>query len=139
MKRREFIKSAAGVTLAGILGRYGDLSAYETSSLQESLFEDASSPEVLTLAERVTERCVLRMIMKPQDAQYAPCLQNHWIIPGGPDNCIKNPDVPTPIGMAFAKGDPALAKFLADLVKEMKPKIDASLAKYSSLEQMLPK
>jgi ABC-type amino acid transport substrate-binding protein len=61
------------------------------------------------------------------------------IIPGGPDNCIKNPDVPTPIGMAFAKGDPALAKFLGDLVKEMKPKIDASLAKYSSLEHMLPK
>jgi ABC-type amino acid transport substrate-binding protein len=61
------------------------------------------------------------------------------IIPGGPDNCIKNPDVPTPIGMAFAKGDPAFAKFLSDTVKELKPKIDASLAKYSSLEHMLPK
>jgi ABC-type amino acid transport substrate-binding protein len=61
------------------------------------------------------------------------------IIPGGPDNCIKNPDVPTPIGMAFAKGDPAFAKFLGDLVRENKSKIDASLAKYSSLEHMLPK
>jgi polar amino acid transport system substrate-binding protein len=61
------------------------------------------------------------------------------IIPGGPENCIKNPDVPTPIGMAFAKGDPAFAKFLTDLVTEMRPKIDASLAKHSSLEHMLPK
>jgi ABC-type amino acid transport substrate-binding protein len=61
------------------------------------------------------------------------------IIPGGPENCIKNPDVPTPIGMAFAKGDPAFAKFLTDLVTEMRPKIDASLTKYSSLEHMLPK
>ncbi len=61
------------------------------------------------------------------------------IIPGGAENCIKNPDVPTPIGMAFAKGDPAFAKFLTDLVNEMRPKIDASLAKHSSLEHMLPK
>lgn len=61
------------------------------------------------------------------------------IIPGGPESCIKNPDVPTPIGMAFVKGDPALQKFLADLVKEAKPDIDASLAKHSSLEFMLPK
>ena len=27
------------------------------------------------------------------------------IIPGGPDNCIKNPDIPIPIGMAFNYGD----------------------------------
>lgn len=61
------------------------------------------------------------------------------IIPGGPDTCIKNPDVPTPIGMAFAKGDPAFTKFLTGLVQEMRPKVDASLAKHSSLEHMLPK
>ncbi len=61
------------------------------------------------------------------------------IIPGGPDNCIKNPDVPTPIGMAFTKGDPALQKFLTELVKEARPAIDASLAKHSALEFMLPK
>jgi ABC-type amino acid transport substrate-binding protein len=61
------------------------------------------------------------------------------IVPGPPEACIKNPDVPTPIGMAFAKGDPALAKFLAQLVEEMKPRIEASLARHSSLEFMLPR
>jgi polar amino acid transport system substrate-binding protein len=61
------------------------------------------------------------------------------IVPGPPDVCIKNPDVPTPIGMAFAKGDPALAKFLSQLVEEMKPRIEASLARHSSLEFMLPR
>ncbi len=60
------------------------------------------------------------------------------IVPGGPEHCIDNPDVPTPIGMAFAKGDPAFAKFLSGIVTEMKPKIDASLKKHSSLEFMLP-
>jgi len=61
------------------------------------------------------------------------------IVPGGPEHCIKNPDVPTPIGMAFAKGDPVLQKFLADLVREMKSEIEASLAKHSALEFMLPR
>jgi len=61
------------------------------------------------------------------------------IIPGGPEGCLKSPDVPTPIGMAFVKGDAALLDFMTALVKEAKPEIDASLAKHSSLEYMLPK
>jgi polar amino acid transport system substrate-binding protein len=61
------------------------------------------------------------------------------IIPGGADECIRNPDVPTPIGMAFAKGDPALQRFLEAIVVEMQPEINASIEKYSSLEYMLPK
>jgi len=61
------------------------------------------------------------------------------IIPGGADECIRNPDVPTPIGMAFAKGDPALQRFLEAMVAEMQPQINASIEKYSSLEYMLPK
>jgi polar amino acid transport system substrate-binding protein len=61
------------------------------------------------------------------------------IIPGGADECIRNPDVPTPIGMALAKGDPALQRFLKAIVVEMQPQINASIAKYSSLEYMLPK
>ena len=61
------------------------------------------------------------------------------IIPGGAAECIRNPDVPTPIGMALAKGDPALKKYLEAPVAEMQPAIDASIEKYSSLEYMLPK
>ena len=34
------------------------------------------------------------------------------IVPGGPDNCIKNPDVPVPIGIAITKGDPEFRKWL---------------------------
>jgi polar amino acid transport system substrate-binding protein len=61
------------------------------------------------------------------------------IIPGGPAECLRNPDVPTPIGMAFAKGDPAFAKYLTEFVAEQQSQIDASIAKYSSLDYMLPK
>ncbi len=61
------------------------------------------------------------------------------IIPGGADECIRNPDVPTPIGMAFAKGDPVLEKYLTAFVAEQQPQIDAAIVKYSSLDYMLPK
>ena len=59
------------------------------------------------------------------------------IVPGGPDNCIKNPDIPTPIGMAFNYGDAELKKFLEAVVADMKDELKASLHKHSQLDFML--
>lgn len=52
------------------------------------LFE-GGSPEIMAFADRVMRKCVLRNIMKPQAAEFGPHLQNHWIIPGGPDSHYK--------------------------------------------------
>jgi polar amino acid transport system substrate-binding protein len=94
-------------------------------------------------ANRMDEVLAKRIDLATLDSARAHLVAHQFpqlkIIPGGPENCIKNPDVPTPIGMAFAKGDPAFAKFLADVVNESKPAIEASLAKHSSLDFMLPK
>jgi polar amino acid transport system substrate-binding protein len=59
------------------------------------------------------------------------------IIPGGPDSCIKNPDIPIPIGMAFNYGDAELKKFLEAVVADMQNELRASLQKHSQLEFML--
>jgi polar amino acid transport system substrate-binding protein len=59
------------------------------------------------------------------------------IIPGGPDNCIKDPDIPIPIGMAFNYGDAELKKFLEAVVADMQNELRASLQKHSQLEFML--
>ena len=77
MKRREFLKAVGKVALAGALG---DLAGASDSGPLEigSLFE-AGSPEVLALAKRVMEKCVLAKIMPP-----TPPLKNTWIVPGGP-------------------------------------------------------
>jgi len=61
------------------------------------------------------------------------------IIPGGPDYCIRNPDVPVPIGIAITKGDPEFRSWLEAVIAQMQGKIDAAIEKYSSLEYMLPK
>ncbi len=77
MKRRNFLKSAGGASLASILGNFAGAS--ESATLEvEALFE-ANSPEVLALAARVMEKCVLAKIMAP-----TPPLRNTWIVPGGP-------------------------------------------------------
>ncbi len=77
MKRREFLRTVGGVALAGALG---DLAGASDSAPLDigSLFE-ANSPEVLALAKRVMEKCVLEKIMPP-----TPPLKNTWIVPGGP-------------------------------------------------------
>jgi polar amino acid transport system substrate-binding protein len=59
------------------------------------------------------------------------------IIPGGADNCIKNPDIPIPIGMAFNYGDAELKKFLEAVVADMQEELRASLQKHSQLDFML--
>ncbi len=59
------------------------------------------------------------------------------ILPGGPENCMKNPDIPTPLGMALPKGDPEFKKFLEAVVASIQTELNASIVKHSSLESML--
>ena len=91
MKRREFLKTAGGVALAGVCcgvaGACGDVfaassgvdGASEPALLDVDALFEANSPEVLALAERVMEKCVLEKIMAP-----TPPLKHTWIVPGGP-------------------------------------------------------
>ena len=76
MKRRQFIRTAAAVPLAG-LSRNPAAAAPAPPDLA-ALFE-AGDPEVLALAKRVMEKCVLEKIMPPK-----PPLEHAWIVPGGP-------------------------------------------------------
>ena len=77
MKRRELLKTVGRVSLAGL---FGDLAgASESAALDMGSLFEANSPEVLALAKRVMEKCVLEKIQPP-----TPPLKNTWIVPGGP-------------------------------------------------------
>jgi putative isomerase len=75
--RRGFIRTTAAAPVACL---FGDVSGAAGPSPTDvaALFE-AGSPEVLALARRVMEKCVLEKIMPPK-----PPLEHTWIIPGGP-------------------------------------------------------
>ena len=48
--------------------------------------------------------------------------------------CINHPDIPIPIGVGFNKGDPAFAKFMTEITEKMKPEMEKTIEKYSTLE-----
>ncbi len=76
MKRRQFIRTAAAAPLA----RFScNLAAGASDSPDLTALFEAGSPEVLALAKRVMEKCVLDKIMPP-----TPPLEHTWIVPGGP-------------------------------------------------------
>lgn len=77
MKRREFLKTAGAVSLVSALGDF--LGASEPAPFDMGMLFEANSPELLALAERVMEKCVLEKIMPP-----TPPLKNTWVVPGGP-------------------------------------------------------
>ena len=58
------------------------------------------------------------------------------VIPGGPEHCVNNSDIPFPIGMAFNYGDAEFKSFLEAVVADMQPQIDAAIVKYSSTAYM---
>ncbi len=77
VKRRDFLKTAGGASLAGLLG--GLARAADPAPPAAGALFEANSPEVLALAQRVMEKCVLDKIRPP-----TPPLKNTWIVPGGP-------------------------------------------------------
>ncbi len=77
MNRRKFLRTAAAAPWVGLCLPGAGADEIPTPNLEE-LFE-ASSPEVLALAKRVMEKCVLDTIRPP-----TPPLKNTWITPGGP-------------------------------------------------------
>jgi polar amino acid transport system substrate-binding protein len=48
--------------------------------------------------------------------------------------CIAHPDIPIPIGVGFGKGDAAFGKFVTEVTAMMKPEMEETIAKYSTLE-----
>jgi ABC-type amino acid transport substrate-binding protein len=90
---------------------------------------------------RVEDVLTKRIDAAPFDAPKAFLVVHQYpqvkILPGGPEQCVKTPDNPYPIGMAFNYGDAELKRFLEAVVADMKPQIDASIIKHSALEYML--
>jgi putative isomerase len=76
MKRRQFLRTAAAVPLAGLSRNLATaaLAPFDAAALFE-----AGNPDVLALAKRVMQKCVLEKIMPP-----TPPLEHTWIVPGGP-------------------------------------------------------
>jgi len=77
MRRRKFIQTVSGASLAGVSG--GFAGAAGAGEIDVGALFESDDPAVLALAKRVMEKCVLAKIMPP-----TPPLERNWIVPGGP-------------------------------------------------------
>ncbi len=78
MNRRRFLKIAgSGVTLSTWLEQLGGAAEAKTADIR-NLFE-SNALEVLSLAQRVIDKCVLERLQPPAEP-----LRHTWVRPGGP-------------------------------------------------------
>lgn len=91
-------------------------------------------------AQRVEDVLTRRITAAAFDSPIALLIAKEFpqlkILPGGPETCVKDPDVPFPIGMAFAQGDAAFKTFLEQVVKETQASTDSLIVKYSDPQFM---
>lgn len=86
---------------------------------------------------RVVEVLTNRIDAAPFDSPLALALATKYpqvkVVPE-PNNCIRKPDIPIPIGVGYNKGDAAWAKFVTAVVEQMKSQLADTIAKFSTLE-----
>ncbi|HEX5789550.1 MAG TPA: trehalase family glycosidase [Luteolibacter sp.] len=78
MRRRHFLKLAGAASL-GLHGLHAGPVAAAFPSVDYGKLFEAGSPELLALAQRVMDKCVVAMLREP-----VPPLARTWIAPGGP-------------------------------------------------------
>lgn len=87
-------------------------------------------------AQRILDVVSRRIDVATFDSPLALVIQTKYpelrIIPQNVRFCMATPDLALPIGMAFSKGDPAFARFLADVAKSEQKEVAAEIQKYSS-------
>lgn len=91
-------------------------------------------------AHRIEDVLTKRVDVAPIDDALAFLIAEEYpqikVIPGGPEHCVNNSDIPFPIGMAFNYGDAELKSFLEAVVADMQPQIDQAIVKYSATKYM---
>ena len=91
-------------------------------------------------AHRIQDVLTKRVDAAPIDDALAFVIADEYpatsILPGGPENCVKNSDIPFPIGLAFNYGDAEFKNFLQAVVDDMGDDIANSLVKFTDPKYM---
>ena len=99
-----------------------------------------SIPMPVSGVHRIEDLLTRRIDVVPFDSALATVFAQEYpqfkVLPGGPEACKKNPDIPAPLGLAFNYGDPAFKKFMEAIVTDMKDQINVSTEKYGTVEYL---
>jgi len=96
--------------------------------------------QIERLQDVLARRIDASFLDSPMAPVYAAQFPQIKVIPGGPEGCVKNPDVPVDVGIGLNKGDPEFKAFVEGVVQGMRSEIDATIIKYSTGEYLkIPK
>ena len=122
-------------TWTGTGTEHGIVAKYTNATI-DSIVQQVSG------AHRIEDVLTRRVDVAPIDDALAFVMAAEYpqirILPGGPEHCINNSDIPFPIGMAFNYGDPEFKAFLEAVVADMQDQVAASLVKHSAPEYIKP-
>ncbi len=126
-------KSVRIGTFTGTGTEHGIVEKYDNATI-------VSIVQAVSGGHRVEDVLTKRVDAAPIDDALAFVIAEEYpqikIIPGGPEHCVNNSDIPFPIGMAFNYGDPEFKTFLEAVVADMQDQIDDAIVKYSASSYM---
>ena len=79
-----------------------------------------------------------RATVAPVDNTTAQAFADKYDLKVLPDDCYNNPDIPTPVAAAYAKGDAAFKTWFDAYIASIRPEIDAESEKFLDVKYVFP-
>lgn len=79
-----------------------------------------------------------RADVAPSDNTTAAAFAEKYDLRVIPEDCYNDPDIPTPVAVAYNKGDPGFEEFISAFIPSIRSGIDAESAKYLGTEFIFP-
>ena len=127
----------AEIRIANFEGTGGNQETKKKYPLAQQVTRAAAPGEEAMFLEVQQNKADAATFDNPLAVVYEKQFPDLKIVPSAAE-CLKNPDIPTNIGVGFPKGDAALTKFIKDIITELQPQLDSELEKYSDPKYLKP-
>jgi len=125
----------AEIRIANFEGTGGNQETSKKYPLAKQITRAAAPGEEAMFLEVQQNKADAATFDNPLAVVYASQFPDLKIIPA---DCLTTPDIATPIGVGYPKGDAALKAFIEGIIAELQPQLNAELAKYSDAKYMKP-
>ncbi len=127
----------AEIRIANFEGTGGNTETKKKYPLAQQVTRAAAPGEEAMFLEVQQNKADAASFDNPLALVYEKQFPDLKIVPSA-EECLKNPDISTDIGVGYPKGDPALVKFIQETIKEIQPQLDSELEKYSDPQYLKP-
>lgn len=125
------------VTIGVVAGGGGDLIS-KAHPLAKIDMKIASPGTISRIDDLLAGRIEVTFIDSPLGPAIAERYPDLRIVPGPPAECVKNPDVPIPVGVSLPKGEDQFKAYVTQVITGMQSEIDSQLLQFAAPQFVLP-